>query len=140
MKPCLARTTMSEAIQQELRGFVTELIERNGGLVDWPTGSERGQAMLTPELARRQGVDEMLRLSSRPDGEGLCVSLASDFLDAAERWLEAVPRFGAVQLPEAYLKRGDLGDAVARAFTWLHALGLGAASVPPRTAYHTWWF
>ena len=131
---------MSERVQQELRGFVTELIERNGGLVDWPTGSERGQAMLTPELARRQGVDEMLRLSSRPDGEGMCVSLASDFLDAAERWLEAVPRIGALQLPEAYLKRGDLGDAVARAFTWLNAKVRVAATEPTRIEYHTWWF
>ena len=131
---------MSEAVEEQLRGFATELIERNGGLVDWPSDSDRGQAILTPELARRQGVDEMLRLSSRPDGEGMCVSLASDFLDVAERWLEAVPRFGAVQLPEAYLKRGDLGDAVARAFTWLNVKVRVGASEPTRIAYHTWWF
>jgi len=131
---------MSEAVEEQLRGFATELIERNGGLVDWPTGSDRGQAMLTPELARLQGVDEMLRLSSRPDGEGMCVSLASDFLDAAERWLEAVPRFGAVHVPEAYLKRGDLGEAVARSFAWLNAKVRVGASEPIRVKYHTWWF
>lgn len=131
---------MSEAVEEKLRGFVAELIERNGGLVDWPSDCEQGQAILTPDLARRQGVDEMLRLSSRPDGQGMCVSLASDFLDTAERWLEAVPRIGTVQLPEAYLKRGDLGDAVARSYTWLNAKVRVGTSEPTRIEYHTWWF
>lgn len=130
---------MSEAVDAQLRGFATELIERNGGLVDWPSDNDRGQALLTPELARRQGVDEMLRLSSRPDGEGMCVSLAPDFLDAAERWLDAIPRFGAVQVPVAYLKRGDLGEAVARSYTWLNAKVRVGASEPARIEYHTWW-
>jgi len=131
---------MSEAIGEELQGFVTELIERNGGLVDWPSGSEQGQAILTPELARRQGVDEAVQLTSRPDCQGMCVSLASDFLDAAQRWLEAVPRLGALSLHEAYLKRGDLGEAVARSFNWLNAKVRVGASEPTRVAYHTWWF
>ena len=104
---------MSNAVQEELRGFVAELIEQSGGLVDWPAGSDRGQAILTPELARRQGVAEMLPLSSRPEGEGLLISLASDFLDLAELWLQAVPNVGRFQVAELYLKRGDLGEAVA---------------------------
>jgi hypothetical protein len=131
---------MSEAVEARLRGFATELIERNGGLVEWPNDSDWGQAILTPELARRQGVDEMLRLCSRPDDGGLCVSLASDFLDAAELWLEAVPRFGAVQVSEAYLKRGDLGEAVAKSFTWLNAKVRVGAGEPTRIKYQTWWF
>lgn len=131
---------MSEVVEEKLRGFVSELIERNGGLVDWPSDCDRGQAILTPELARRQGVDEMLRLTSRPDGAGMCVSLASDFLDTAERWLDAVPRSGAVHLPDAYLKRGDLGDAIARSFTWLNAKVRISGSEPTRIEYHTWWF
>ena len=32
---------MSDAVQEELRGFVAELIEQSGGLVDWPAGSDR---------------------------------------------------------------------------------------------------
>jgi hypothetical protein len=131
---------MSEALQKELRGFATELIERNGGLVDWPADSDCGQAMLTPAFAHRQGVDDMLQLCSRPEGGGMFVSLASDFLDAAEHWLAAVPRLGAVQLTEAYLKRGDLGDAVARSFTWLNAKVRIGAGEPTRIDYHTWWF
>jgi hypothetical protein len=101
---------MSDAVQEEMRTFVAELIEQSGGLVDWPAGSDRGQAILTPELAQRQGVGEMLSLSSQPSGAGLLVSLASDFLDAAEHWLQAVPRVASFQVPEASLKRGDIGD------------------------------
>ena len=131
---------MREAIHEELRGFATALIERNGGLVDWPRDNDCGQAILTPDFARRQGVDEMLQLCSRPVADGVYVSLASDFLDAAQQWLEAVPRFGAVQLTEAYLKRGELGDAVARSFTWLNAKVRVGAGEPTRLDYHTWWF
>lgn len=131
---------MSDAVQEDLRGFVAQLIEQSGGLVDWPAGSDRGQAILTPELARRQGVGEMLTLSSRPGGEGLFVSLGSDFLDAAEQWLQDVPRVGSFQVAEAYLKRGDLGEAVAREFTWLNAKVRVVDSQPTRIEYHTWWF
>ncbi len=131
---------MSDAVQEDLRGFVAELIEQSGGLVDWPVGSDRGQAILTPELAKRQGVAELLPLSSRPDGEGLFVSLASDFLDTMEHWLEAVPRVGRFELAEVYLKRGDLGEAVDRAFTWLNARVRLIDSQPTRIEYHTWWF
>jgi hypothetical protein len=131
---------MSETVQEELREFVTQLVEQTGGLVDWPAGSERGQAMLTPELAQRQGVPELLPLSTRPDSEGLFVSLASDFLDTTERWLQAVPRVAGLQMAEAYLKRGDLGEAVARAYTWLNAKVRIVDSQPTRIEYHTWWF
>ena len=131
---------MSDAVQEELRGFVAELIEQSGGLVDWPAGSDRGQAILTPELAQRQGVAELLPLSSRPGGEGLLVSLASDFLDAAEHWLQSVPRVGGFQIAEAYLKRGDLNEAVARSYTWLNAKVRVIDSQPTRIEYHTWWF
>ena len=131
---------MSDAVQEELRGFVAELIEQSGGLVDWPAGSDRGQAILPPELAQRQGVAELLPLSSRPGGEGLLVSLASDFLDAAEHWLQSVPRVGGFQIAEAYLKRGDLNEAVARSYTWLNAKVRVIDSQPTRIEYHTWWF
>ena len=131
---------MSDAVQQELRGFVAELIEQSGGLFDWPADSDRGQAILTPELAQLQGVAEMLPLSTRPGDEGLLISLASDFLNTAEHWLDAVPRIGSFQLAEAYLKRGDLGEAVNREFTWLNAKVRLIDSRPTRIEYHTWWF
>jgi hypothetical protein len=131
---------MSDAVQQELRGFVAELIEQSGGLVDWPADSDRGQAILTPELAQRVGVEELLPLSTRPGGEGQLVSLASDFLDTAELWLQAVPRVGRFQIAEAYLKRGDLSDAVARAYTWLNTKVRLIDSQPTYIEYHTWWF
>ena len=131
---------MSELVEQELRDFVTELIERNGGLVEWTGDREHGQAILAPDFARRHGVDELLQLTSRPDGDGVCVTLASEFLDTAENWLDAVPQIAALQLTEAYLKRGDLSEAVARAYTWLNAKVRVIDSQAIRVAYHTWWF
>lgn len=131
---------MSDAVQQDLREFVAALIEQNGGLVEWPQGDEGGQGLLPPEVARRCGVDEVFRLSERPGAEGLLVSLGSDFLDTAEQWLDDVPCLGVFQVPEAYLKRGDIGEAVGRAFTWLNAKVRVVDSAPARIQYHTWWF
>ena len=38
-RPCSARTTMSDAVQEELHAFAAELIEQSGGLVEWPAGA-----------------------------------------------------------------------------------------------------
>ena len=103
-------------------------------------GRDRGQAMLTPEVAQRQGVAEMLPLSSRPGGEGL---LRQPGLRLSRRRGALAPGRAArrrFQVAEAYLKRGDLDEAVARAFTWLNAKVRVVDSQPTRIEYHTWWF
>jgi hypothetical protein len=132
---------MTASIERDLRAFAALLLERRGGLVEWPAGAAEGTAVLPADLAAALGAeDETLRLSAQPGGEGWCVSLGTDFLDTAARLLEAEPRVGAFRIGEAYLKRGDLSEAVGRAFAWLNARVRIHGSVPVRVEYHTWWF
>jgi len=129
------------SIQEELRFFATGLLERRGALVEWPAGDEEGTAVLPGPLVEDLGAeDEMVRLSGRPGGEGLCVNLATDFLETAGRLLEAEPRVGTFRVPELYLKRGSLEETVARAFTWHNVKVTTRAVRSLRVEYHTWWF
>ena len=131
---------MTSSIEQELRTFATKLLERRGGLVDWHADDE-GTAMVPAELADSLGTDgEIVRLSTRPGGDGLCLSLATDFLDKAARLLELEPRVGTFRVAELYLKRGDLFEAVNREFSWLNAKVRLHDTRAVRVEYHTWWF
>ena len=113
---------MTSGIQEELRAFATKVLERRGGLVDWPAETAEGTAVVPEEVARAVGGgDEVLRLTTQPGQEGWCVSLATDFLETAGRLLEAQPRIGSFGVGELYLKRGNVEEAVRRAFTWLNA-------------------
>ena len=132
---------MTTGIQDELHAFAARLLERRGGLVDWPSAVGEGTAVLTPELAAALRTDdEMIRLSCSSGGDGLCVNLATDFLDEAGRLLEAEPRIGAFRIRELYLKSGKVDETVARAFTWHNAKVTITEKRSTRVEYHTWWF
>ncbi|NUQ61546.1 MAG: hypothetical protein HUU20_03595 [Pirellulales bacterium] len=132
---------MTAGIQEELRTFATRLLERRGALVDWPPDAPEGNAVLPDEAAHALEADsELVRLSTEPYGEGWHVNLAGDFLETSSRLLDAEPRIGTFQIKDLYLKRGDLDEAVHRAFTWLNAQVRVAATRPVRVEYHTWWF
>ncbi len=131
---------MTSSIDQELRTFATKLLERRGGLVEW-AASEEGTAIVPKELAESLNTGgEIIRLSTRPGGEGWCLSLATDFLDTASRLLEFEPRVGTFCVQELYLKRGDLDEVVRRAFSWLNAKVRLHDTRDVRVEYHTWWF
>ena len=73
---------MTTSIQDRLHAFAVALLERRGGLVEWPDGGQDGTAVVTPEIADAfRAEDEMVQLSCRSGGGGLCVNLATDFLD-----------------------------------------------------------
>ena len=131
---------MSEDIQIRLRNFACRLLEACGGLVDWPAEAPQGEAVLTREAAQTLGVGESFRLTSRPDGDTatLCVSLATDFLDRAAALLAGVPRTCALRLPEMYLKRGGLEEAINRTFTWQNARVTIGQAMTVETEYQTW--
>jgi len=132
---------MTAGVQDDLRRLAVELLERRGALVDWPAATEEGSAVLPPEMAADLGAEsELVPLSCQAHGQGLCVSLANDFLETAGRWLEAEPRAGRFRAPELYLKRGQLDEAVRRAFTWLNAKVRVGEGRPETIEYHTWWF
>ncbi len=61
---------MTSSIQEELRAFATQVLERRGGLVDWPADAAEGTAVVPAEVAAAVGGgDEVLRLTSSPAGE-----------------------------------------------------------------------
>ena len=136
---------MTSSIERELRTFATSLLERRGALVEWDAGDEdapdEGTAMVPADLADSLGAEgEIVRLSTRPGGDGLCLSLATDFLDTASRLLELEPRVGTFRVAELYLKRGDLYELVNREFSWLNAKVRWHDTRAVRVEYHTWWF
>jgi hypothetical protein len=132
---------MTKGIQDELQAFATTVLERRGVLVDWPADADHGSALVPADVAETLAVEgEMIRLSSQPGGKGLCVSLATDFLDVAGRLLEAEPRIGVFRVSELYLKRGKIDEAVSHAFTWLNAKVKTSEARATRIEYHTWWF
>lgn len=129
------------AIQDDLRRFGGALLEQCGGLVEWAS-PEDGTAVVPADIARRLAMPgETFSLTTAPGQPGLCLSLATDFLDLTGALLDAaVPRVGAFHVPERYLKKGSLQAAVDRAFTWLNARVRLHTTRPLAIEYHTWWF
>ena len=131
---------MTSGIQEEVREFASKVLERRGGLVDWPANAAEGAAMVPEAVASAVGGEEVLRLTTQPGREGWCVSLATDFLEAAGRLLDAEPRIGTFGVGPLYLKRGNVDEAVHRAFTWLNAKVELADTRAVDVEYDTWWF
>jgi hypothetical protein len=132
---------VSSGIQEDLRAFATKLLERRGGLVEWPVGAVEGTAVVPPAVAHDLGIPgEAVRLAGVPGNGSWNVSLAGDFLETSAKLLEAEPRTGAFSIGDLYLKRGSMEDAVRRAFTWLNAKVQVADTRAMPVEYHTWWF
>ena len=128
-------------VRDEVRALATKLLERRGGLVDWPSAAETGTAVVPPEVAAALPThEEVVPLSTEPGGPGLCVNLTTDFLDVAGRLLEAEPRIGAFRLPGLHLKGRQIEEAVGRAFAWLNAKVKIHDIRSDSIEYHTWWF
>ena len=129
---------MSEDLQARLRGFAMKTLERRGALVEWPDGSDEGWAMCEPDLAAAVKGGELMRLSLRPESGGLCLNLATDFLDRMAPLVEAEPRIGLFKIPELYLKKSALDEPIARAFTWQNAKVKIKGTSAIRMEYHIW--
>ncbi|MGQ0634641.1 MAG: hypothetical protein ACT4QC_08525 [Planctomycetaceae bacterium] len=130
-----------ESAQAELCGFAAALLEQCGGVVEWADPAACGTALLPAPVARLLRVDETVALAARQEPGTLCVSLASEFLDQAQAVLEdLVARVGSFQVPDHYLKKGDLQGAIDNAFTWHNARVRVRGSEPACVAYHSWWF
>jgi hypothetical protein len=133
--------TAGTHIRDELQSFATAVLERRGGLVDWSEGASEGTAIVPTELAAVLELPgEVVPLISEPGHVGLCVNLATDFLETAGRALAAEPRIGDFRLADLYLKRGKLDAAVQRSFAWLNAKVTMADTRAISVEYHTWWF
>ncbi len=129
------------SIQEDMRGFAVRVFEQAGGLVDWPHADQPGTAVVNADVSALVQADETFTLDTQAVSEGLCVSLASDFLDVAGHVLDAkVPRVAGLTAPDRYLKRGDMQQAIDGVFTWHNARVRVLESRPVEVEYHTWWF
>jgi len=102
--------------------------------VDWPAGAREGLALLPSNVAETLHCLEVLPLAT-DSGSPLPISLSSDFLDRVEPLVGAEAHVVSSRIPEAYLKRADMAEPVARAFTWLNARVRVTATEPPRVEY-----
>jgi hypothetical protein len=103
---------MNRPVEDRLRAFTSRLLQRRGAEVDWPAGGE-GLALLPTEVAQTLRCLEVLPLA--PDGESpLPINLTSDFLDRVEPLVGAEPAVARRRIAEAYLKRADMTEPVAR--------------------------
>ena len=75
---------MSTILQKELHAFTAKLLERRGGLVDWPEETVVGTALVPPDVAAvlPEGKEEV-RLSAEGGGPGWSVNLAGEFMETA---------------------------------------------------------
>ena len=128
-------------LQKDLRAFATKLLDRRGGLVDWPDETAVGTAVVPPEVAALlpEGKEEVC-LSVEGGGPGWSVNLAGDFMETAGRLLEAEPRIGVFRLPELYLKRSQLKETLAKTFSWLNVRVRPRDISATSLEYHTWSF
>ncbi len=130
---------MSTPVEDRLREFTSRLLQRHGAEVDWPPGADEGLAVLPRDVAETLRCLEILPLATE-SGSPLPVNLSSDFLDRVEPLVQAEAQVVSLRIPTAYLKRSDMADPVARAFTWLNARVRVQTTEPTRAEYHTWYF
>lgn len=132
---------MNTDVREELRQFSVRLLERRGGMVEWPGADQIGEAIVPADVAAAFGAQgEFVTLACTPGGAVVGVSLANDFLDAAARVLDAEPRVADFSAADLYLKRKDIDAALAKTFTWLNAKVRIQGACEAREEYHFWWF
>ena len=112
---------MSDELLGRVRNFAMKTLERRGALVDWPESADEGWAICEPGLAATLKGGELMRLSHRPESGGLCLNLATDFIDRMTPLVDAEARVGLFTIPEMYLKKSEMAEPVSRAFTWQNA-------------------
>ncbi len=131
---------MSSTIEHDLHSFATQLLERVGGIVDWPEPQSPGTVMVPSELVGATSLpSEEFSVATSAATGGLQVSLASEFLDIAGKMLtEFVPSHGAFQVGERYLKKRDLQEAVQSGFGWQNTRVFCGDPVNGLADYHFW--
>lgn len=129
---------MSRPVEDRLREFASRLLERRGAEIDWPHGAD-GLAMLPPDVAEALHCLEILPLAADSESP-LPINLTSDFVDRVELLVLSEPPAARLRVGEVYLKRSDMAESVARAFTWMNARVRVHEAAATRAEYHTWYF
>ena len=114
---------MSGGVQGATPRLRHDVLERRGGLVDWPAADRAGAAMVPPEVAaavgrRRRHRPAHLRSGRRRAGPSVWPPIFSN--RPAGCWTPS-RAIGTFRVRELYLKRKELDEGIRRAFTWLNA-------------------
>lgn len=127
------------AIEEDLFQFTKTLLERAGGVVDWSDPHAKGLAMMPPEIvARAQLPSEEFPLSTEGQS-GFHVNLAGDFLDSAQRLLDAsCARVGEFAIEDCYLKKGELKEALDQFYGWRNVRAMYQLPQPRNVVYESW--
>lgn len=132
---------MIGAVQERVRHFTRDVLERRGALVDWSDDLPHGMAVLPAPVAAALQCPEDLRLTDQPDGHGrFCANLATDFLERVQPLLAAEPCVVALRIRDLHVKKSDLRETIERAFTWDNAKVTVLGAAMNRAEYHTWYF
>lgn len=130
----------NDALNLRLQRFATGLLSWHGALVDWPEGALEGLAVLPGDAASTLGTGEETRVSLQPVPDGVSANLSTDFLERIEPLLAGAASTVAWRMGEAYLKKSDPTETVAKAFDWLNARVRVRSSRACETEYHVWFF
>ncbi len=132
---------MKSNVQERVRQFTRDVLERSGALVDWDSEDASGMAVLPAPVAAALRCPEDLQLTDQPDGQGhFCANLATDFLERVQPLLADEPCVASLRIRDLHLKKADLRSAIERAFAWENARVTVTGTVIDRTEYHIWYF
>ena len=130
------------ALTERIWGFACDLIECSGGIAEWQPAEDKGEAIVSPQVAQCLGqTDETIALSLRNDGPGLSLNIAGNFLELAGKTLqECVPGRGVFAMNDLSVKKSDFQQTIDSAFGWQNARArILSVGILPVT-YHAWWF
>ncbi len=131
---------MSQAIDERLKSFAVSLLERSGGLIEWPEHLKSGFAVLPPQTATLLECPENTEITAESVERGLTINLASMFLQRAERMFPRDTSAIALKIDTLYLKKSTMDEPVGRAFAFPNARVKVLGSSADRVEYQFWHF
>lgn len=131
---------MSQAIDQRLKTFAVSLLERNGGLVEWPAYLKSGFAVLPSHTAQLLECPENTEITGESVHSGLTINLASMFLQRIERLFPTDASAISLKIDTLYLKKSAMDEPVARAFGFPNARVKVIGASADRVEYQFWHF
>jgi hypothetical protein len=131
---------MSQAIDERLKSFAVSLLERSGGLIEWPEHLKSGFAVLPPETATLLECPENTEITAASVERGLTINLASMFLQRAQRLFPRDTSAISMKIDTLYLKKSAMDEPIARAFAFPNARVKVMGATADRVEYQFWHF
>ena len=127
-------------MDQRLRTFAMSLLERQGGLIEWPPYLKSGFAVLPAQTAHLLECPENTEITEESVDCGLTINLASMFLQRTERLFPSDASALCLKIDALYLKKSAMDEPVARAFGFPNARVKVIGASADRVEYQFWHF